>query len=98
MNKRMKLLQRRREHLVSRAAAQRGEISYIAIHLQKRLWLVDLAFAVTHAIRTQPAMALKSATFLIGERKNKTLIWTARVVVAWEIFDAIHKQWRRRQG
>jgi hypothetical protein len=97
MNKRLKILQRRREYLVSRAAAERGEISYIAIHLQKRLWLVDLALAVTRAIRNHPAMALRSATLVMSERQNKTLIWTARLLTAWEIFDAMHKQWRRRQ-
>jgi len=102
MKARLEYLRRQRELLVSQAAAQRSEVSYIASHLQKRLWLVDTGFAIVRAIRIHPVLAVASTTLLLPASRNKLLFWTSRLFTAWEMFNLVRKQWsavsRRTRG
>lgn len=98
MNARMEFLRRRREFLVSQAAAQRSEASYVASHLQKRLRLLDIGFAVVQAVRIHPLLAVTSATLLLRTPRNRMLLWASRLFTAWELFEAVRKQWPRRQA
>jgi len=97
MNARLEFLRRRRELLVLQAAAQRSEVSYAASHLQKRLWLLDIGFAIVQAVRIHPLLAVTSATLLLRTPRNTLLLWTGRLLTAWELFGAVRKQWPRRQ-
>ena len=54
MNARLEYLRRRREYLVSRAAAQRSEVAYCVAQLQKPLRLLDMGYAVVKAARIHP--------------------------------------------
>lgn len=94
----MEFLRRRREFLVSQAAAQRSELAYLSSHLQKRLWLVDMGFAVVRAVRVHPVLAVTSATLLLRAPRNKLLLWAGRLLTARELFEAVRKQWPRRQA
>ncbi|MBI2779866.1 MAG: hypothetical protein HYX62_08835 [Gammaproteobacteria bacterium] len=93
MNTRVEYLRRRRELLVSQAAAQRSEASFIALHLQKRLRLVDTGFAIVQAMRIHPVLAVASATLLLPTPRNKLLFWPSRLFTAWELFGLARKQW-----
>lgn len=97
MNARMKTLRRRRELLVSQAAAQRSEVSYLATHLQKRLRPLDMGFALIQAVRINPVLAATSAALLLHSPRNKLLLWGSRLFTGWELFDAVRKQWPRRK-
>lgn len=92
MNARMEYLRRRREFLVSQAAAQRSEVTYIALHLQKRLRLVDMGFAIVKTVRIHPILAVASATLLLPASRNKLLFWTSRLFTAWKLFSLVRKQ------
>ncbi len=93
MNARVEYLRRRRELLVSQAAAQRSEVSFVALHLQKRLRLVDMGFAIVQAMRIHPMLAVASATLLLPTPRNKLLFWPSRLFTAWELFRLVRKQW-----
>ena len=94
----MKFLRRRREFLVSQASAQRSEVSYAASRLQKRLRLLDIGFAIVQAVRIHPLLAVTGATLLLRAPRNKLLLWTGQVFTAWELFEAVRKQWPRRRA
>lgn len=94
MNARVKFLRRRRELLVSQAAAQRSEVSFIALHLQQRMRLVDTGFAIVQAIRAHPGLATASATLFLPAPQNKLLLWSGRLFTGWELFVLVRKQWR----
>ncbi len=98
MSARREFLRRRREFLVSQATAQRSELSYVASHLQKRLWLVDMGFAIVQAVRIHPVLAVTGATLLLRAPRNKLLLWVSRLLTARELFEAVRKQWPRRQA
>ena len=98
MSARMKVLRRRREFLVSQAAGQRSEMSYVASHLQKRLRLLDIGFAIVQAVRIHPLLAVTGATLLLRAPRNKLLLWASRLLTARELFEAVRKQWPRRQA
>lgn len=93
MNVRLENLRRQRGLLVSQAAAQRSEVSYIASHLQKRLWLVDMGFVIVRAIRIHPVLAVASTTLLLPASRNKLLFWTSSLFTAWKMFNQVRKQW-----
>lgn len=97
MNARMRILQRRRELLVSQAAAQRSEVSYVTTHLQERLRPLEFGFAIVQAVRIHPVLAAASATLLLRAPRNKLLLWAGRLFSAWELFDTVRKQWPPRQ-
>jgi hypothetical protein len=94
VNARIEFLRRRRTSLVARAAAQRSEVSSIALHLQKRLWPVDKGFAIVQAMRVHPLLAVTSATLLLPAPRSKLLLWSSRLFTAWELFCLVRKQWR----
>lgn len=98
MNARVKYLRQRRELLVSQAAAQRSEVSFIAQNLQQRLWLVDTGFAMVQAIRAHPGLATASATLFLPTSKSKLLIWSRRLFTGWELFVLVRSQWRATRG
>ena len=94
MNARIDYLRRRRELLISQAAAQRSEVSYIALQLQSRLRLVDAGFAIVQAIRNHPMLAATGATMLLPTPRNKLLLWASRLFTVGEIFALVRTQWR----
>lgn len=94
MTSRVELLRQRRELLVSEAAAQRSEVSFIATNLQQHLRFVDMGFTIVQAIRIHPALAASSATMLLPKPRNKFLLWSSRLFTAWEVFTLVRKQWR----
>lgn len=94
MNTRVEYLRRRRELLVSQAAAQRSEVSFVALHLQKRLRLVDTGVAIIQAMRVHPVLAVASATLLLPTPRHKILFLPSRLITAWKFFGLIRKLWR----
>lgn len=97
MNSRKDYLRLRREWLVSQAAAQRSEVSYIASQLQKSLRWVDIGFAVGQVLRTHPVLAVAGASLLLSTSNTKRLFWAGRLFTAWELFNLMRKQWSRSQ-
>ncbi len=98
MSARKDYLRLRREWLVSRAAAQRSEVSYTVAHLQNSLRWVDRGFAVGRALRTHPVLAVAGATLLFRTTRAKRLLWAGQLFTVWELFSMVRKQWPRRQG
>jgi hypothetical protein len=94
MKARIEYLRRRRESLVERAAAQRSEVSSVALHLQQRLWPVDMGFAIVQAMRKHPTVAVASAALLLRAPRNKLFLWSGRLLTVWEFFYFVRKQWR----
>ncbi len=98
MNARIKYLRRRRQLLVSQAAAQRSEVSFISMQLKQRMQLVDTGFAIVQAIRIHPGLATVSASLLLLAPRNKLLLWSGRLFTSWEVFVLVRRQWRAIRG
>lgn len=96
MISRKEYLRRRREWLVSQAAAQRSEVTYIASHLQKSLRWVDMGFSVGQALRAHPVLAVAGASLLLRTAKTRRLLWAGQLFTAWELFNVVRRQWPRR--
>jgi len=94
MNARIENLRRRRQLLISQAAAQRSEVSFIKTNLQHRLRVVDFTFSLVQAIRVHPALTTASVTTLLPPPKNKLLRWGSRLFTVWEIFSVVRRQWQ----
>ena len=98
MSARSDHLRRRRELLVSQAAAQRDEVSLAAAQLQQRMRIVDVGFAVGQILRDHPLLALAGTSLLLRAPRNKLVIWMSRVYTGWELFSVVRKQWAQRGG
>ena len=97
MSARSENLRLRREWLVSQAAAQRSEVSFIASDLQQSLRWVDRGFAVGQALRAHPVLAVAGASMLLRTTRNKRLLWAGQLFTAWELFSVVRKQLSGRQ-
>lgn len=98
MNARLEYLRRRREYLVSQAAAQRSEVAYIVVQLQEPLRLLDMGFAIVKAARMHPVLAVTGITLFLRAPRNKLLLWGSRLFTAWELFTVVRKQWPKRSA
>ena len=94
---RKEALRLRREWLVSQAAAQRNEVSFIASDLQQSLRWVDRGFAVGKVMRTHPVLAAAGASMLLRTTRNRRLLWVGQLFTAWELFSVVRKQLSGRQ-
>ena len=97
MSARKEYLRRRREWLVSQAAAQRSEVAYIASDLQKSVRWVDIGFAVGKTLRSHPVLAVAGASLLLSTTNTKRLFWAGRLFTVWELFNVMRKQWLQHQ-
>jgi hypothetical protein len=89
MNARKEYLRRRRERLVIHAAAQRGELSSIAAHLQTKLLWMDRGFAVGQVLRTHPVLAVAAGSLRLGADRSNRLIRVGQLFTAWELFSIV---------
>jgi hypothetical protein len=94
MKSRAEYLRRRRELLISQAAAQRGEVSCISSELQHDLRFVDMGFSIVQAVRAYPGLIAASATLLMPAPRNKILRWSGRLFAVWELGALVLMQWR----
>lgn len=97
MSSRKAYLLRRREWLVSQAADQRSEITYVASELQRSFRWVDTGIAVGQALRTHPLLAVAGSSLLLRVSNSKRLLWAGRLFTAWELFNMVRSQWSQRQ-
>ena len=98
MNRRKEYLRRHREWLISQAAAQRSEVSDVALDLQKSLRWVELAFSAGRALRAHPLFSSAGVSLLLPAAKTGRLRWVGHMFTAWEIFGLVRKQWPVNQG
>jgi len=86
-------LRRRREYLVSQAAAQRSEVAYLVGTLQRRLWPVDTALAATRSPYFVPVLAVAGVLLLARVPHKKLWRWGGSLLAAWRIFRSTHRRW-----
>lgn len=96
MTTRKDYLRVRREWLVTRAAAQRNELTTVAADLQQRLHWADRGYAVGKALRRHPLLAVTGVSLLLRATKSKRLLWVGPLFTAREVFNVVRKQWPRR--
>ena len=94
MKSRAEYLRRRRELLISQAAAQRSEVSLISSELQQDLRFIDAGIAIVQTVRTYSGLIAASATMLLPAPRNKILLWSGRVFTAWGLGVLVIRQWR----
>jgi len=97
MSSRKAPILRRREWLVSQAADQRSEITFVASELQRSFRWVDMGFAVGQALRTHPRLAIAGSSLLLRVSNSKRLLWAGRLFTAWELFNLVRSQWSQRR-
>ena len=95
MNPRIESLRRRREALVLRAAAQRGELATINSQLHARLWPVDLGMALARTLRQRPLLAATGVAALVG-RRHRLVTWGTRLLTLWQVVGVVRKQATQR--
>ena len=84
-------LRRRRELLISRAAAQRSEIAYTVTRLQGAVHMVDRLFGLGRSsLRLvpmfTPGLAVAGGLLLWGVPRRKLWRWGGRLLAAWKLF------------
>ena len=89
----MEYLRRRREFLVSQAAAQRSEVAYLAAHLQRHLQLVDGVIAIGKKAPILPLLALAGTLLLVRAPHKKIWLWGGRLFAAWRLFLMARRRW-----
>jgi hypothetical protein len=100
MNTRLREIKLRKQLLVSRAAAQRGEIAAIAEMWRGPLQLAENAMAVVRALRLHPAVTMLIESLLVAAafRHHGTLLkWSGRSFVGWEMYRAVREVWPRQR-
>jgi hypothetical protein len=97
MSTRKAYLLRRREWLVSQAADQRSEITYLASELQGSFRWVDMGIAAGQALRAHPLLAVAGSSLLLRVSNSRRLLWAGRLFTAWQLFDVVRTQWSQRQ-
>ena len=97
MSSRKAYLLRRREWLVSQAADQRSEITYVTSELQRSFRWVDTGIAVGQALRTHPLLAVAGSSLLLRVSNSKRLLWAGRLFTAWQLFNMVRSQWSQRR-
>lgn len=93
MNARKEYLRRRREFLVSQAAAQRSEVAYLVSGLQRHLRLADTVYAAARSIYVVPVLAVAGALLLWRAPRKKLWWWGGRLFAAWRIFSVVRRRW-----
>jgi hypothetical protein len=97
MTSRKAYLRQRRERLVSQAAYQRNEMTYVATELQRSFRWVDIGFAVGQTLRTHPLLAVAGSSLLLRVSNSKRLLIAGQLLTAWELFNVVRRQWNQRQ-
>ena len=91
MNERIESLRRRREALVLRAAAQRGELAAVNSQLHARLWPVDFGMALARTLRNRPLLAATGIAAFAG-RRHRLVAWGTRLLTFWQLIGVVRKQ------
>lgn len=101
MSQRLEDIQRRKQLLISRAAAQRSELTYLTLTVNKPLWFIDDVLAVIRAFRLHPVLAGVAISSFISSLlvtpRHRLLFWAGRIYTGWEVYQAIREQWPRRR-
>jgi hypothetical protein len=91
-------LRRRRELLISRAAAQRSEIAYTVTRLQGSMHMVDRLFGLGRSsLRLvpmfMPVLAVAGGLLLWGVPRGKLWRWGGRLFAAWKLLRYLRRHW-----
>jgi len=97
MSQRLEDIKRRKQVLISRAAAQRSELTYLTLTVNKPLRFIDDVLAVIRAFRLHPVLAGVAVSSLLVTSRHRLLLWAGRIYTGWEIYQAIREQWPRRR-
>ncbi|MHB1723523.1 MAG: hypothetical protein ACYCT3_11655 [Acidiferrobacter sp.] len=97
MNARKADRRQRRESLISRAMAQRDEVSYVTAQLQNRLRWAEIGWAVGHALRAHPILPVAGASGLMRVTKTQRLLWASGLVVVWALCKIV-RRYRSQPG
>jgi len=96
MSQRLEDIQRRKQLLISRAAAQRSELAYLALTVNSPLRFIDDVLAVIRAFRIHPVLAGVALSSILATPRNRLLFWVGRIFTGWQVYRAIREQWPRR--
>ena len=96
MNTKLAAVVRKREELVSRAAAQRTELEVFAERWRGPIAVADGAYRVGQALRRHPAISALALAMLVRTQRHRVLAWSGALLTLWELYQAFREQWPRR--
>ena len=97
MSQRLEDIQRRKQLLISRAAAQRSELAYLTqTVINKRLLFIEDTLAVLRAFRVHPVLAGVAISTVLLSPLHRMFLWAGRIYAGWEIYQVIRAQWTQR--
>jgi hypothetical protein len=96
MNTKLAAVVRRRQALVSRAAAQRAELADLAERWHGPLAVADGAYRLGQALRRHPAISALAVAMLVRTQRHRVLVWSGALLTLWELYQAFREQWPRR--
>jgi hypothetical protein len=96
MNTTLAAVVRRRQALVSRAAAQRAELAVLAERWHGPLSVADGAYRLGQALRRHPAISALAVAMLVRTQRHRVLMWSGALLTLWELYQAFREQWPRR--
>lgn len=86
MNTKLIELIRRRERLLARAEAQRGELAGIVQHWQVPLVVADRALTVAQALKNHPVLLVLPFAVLVAWRPRNLTAWAGRAWFVWRFW------------
>ncbi|HEY6281007.1 MAG TPA: YqjK family protein [Burkholderiales bacterium] len=96
MNTKLATVVRKRQTLVSRAAAQRAELAVFAERWRGLLRVADVANRLGRAVRRHPAISALALAMLVRTQQHRVLKWSGTLLTLWELYQAFREQWPRR--
>ena len=95
MKSRLQSHTERREALVARCAALRGEARYHAAQLQRSLWAADLALEAGRAIKRRPLVLAVIVGALTIVQPGRALRWLGKGLAAYSFVQNLYAVLRR---
>ena len=95
MKSRLQSHTERREALVARCAALRGEARYHAAQLQRSLWAADLALEAGRAIKRRPLVLAAIVSALAIVQPGRALRWLSKGLAAYSFVQNLYAVLRR---
>ncbi|MCX7892192.1 MAG: YqjK-like family protein [Burkholderiales bacterium] len=91
-------LERRRERLVLKAAAQRSALARDFRPLEPPLALADRGIAAVRYLRAHPGFVVAGVAVIVALRPRRALVWASRGFAAWRTWRWASAQLRRLVG
>jgi len=98
MNAQLTTITRRRESLIARAAAQRGEVGRLVQPWLTPLSFMDRGAALMRRVRMHPLGIAVGVLMLFRLGRGGWSLWAGRLWTGWQLYQSLQNQQPRPRG